>query len=114
MKCIRTGRKNYFADSSIVRVKKYNNFILSLMAFPYSNMCYFVFVCYSVPAAGSAESVKEAIESGLDSGMVLVNKEGSCYEYQWSIEWISKGGSQSLLQVRGAFVFVCLFVFVFI
>ena len=42
MKCVHTGKKAQLCWFQYSAGKNYNDFILSLMAFPYSNMCYSV------------------------------------------------------------------------
>ena len=49
MKCVHYWLKNSFADSSTVLGKKCHDFILSLMVFPYSNMCYFFLLFQCTP-----------------------------------------------------------------
>ncbi len=43
--------------------------------------------------------MKEEIQQKLDTGLVKVERKGTCSGYSWIIEWISTGGLQPLIEV---------------
>ncbi|XP_043922184.1 fibrocystin-L [Protopterus annectens] len=48
----------------------------------------------------SATDLQYALQSIPDIGQVSVSRSGSCSGYYWTINWVSKGGNQPLLQVN--------------
>ncbi|XP_038045747.1 fibrocystin-L-like [Patiria miniata] len=54
-----------------------------------------------VSSDATAEKLKEMLEGNFDIGTLKVTREGTCAGYTWRVEWLSKGGSQPLLQVNG-------------
>ena len=65
----------------------------------------------TVSVQSTARQIKNAVETNLDTGNVIVERDGDCYGYDWEIEWVSKGGSQGLIEVIVISYSFCLIVF---